>query len=291
MESNIEENDNSQSPVIKEKEESNKFYIRSSLDNLKSNYLKIMKQNQYYLLHLSTRASNFKQFNLLKFHIIFYNILPKIFIIPMLRTFAFGLHINCKICKQWLEEYLEDGKDKGKNKKIIIENNYLGKNGIIIIQFPQIQNLFYFCPSYNESYKPWLLNTYNIEIFPNIKGNIHTCVTLKKTAEGKKEKAFLDLQKQIIDTLISINSIDIDLLDRLGLLMSFTDRLIDYKYIISQNAYNKLMTLYHKYTLHKIHMTVLFQDLITNIKLKAKYSNAIDESSSGDDDYWKWGEY
>lgn len=234
MESNIQHDnqnpENQESLVEKypeEEEDENKFYKRCSLDNLEPIYLKIMKANQYYILHLSRKASNFKQFNLLKFHLIFDKTLPKIFIIPILRTFALRLHMNCQICKNWLEEYIEDGNDEGENKQIIINNNHIEKNGIIILQYPQIQKLYYYCPSSNDNYKPWLLKYYSVNIFENAKGNVHACVSLKKTDENKKEKHFLDLRNQILDNLISINSKDMDLLDRLGLLLSFTDRLID----------------------------------------------------------------
>ena len=128
--------------------------------------------------------SNSKELILIKLHIFFNNSYPFIYLILLHKSLGFGLHMACEFCKTWMETYIDNGKDNGYNKNIMINNNDKEKNFIIIVIGPIREKLYYFNPNPDIDYKPWA-NEHMIEIIENIKGNIYTNISLIIHVEGK----------------------------------------------------------------------------------------------------------
>lgn len=102
------------------------FYEKSRLDFISPEFIENIGDKFSYFLFVSQSATNYDIMKLLKIHILFNSINPKIYLLPFAITMAFSLHSNCDVCSKWLKFFILDLTDNGRNKNFIIQQNFKG---------------------------------------------------------------------------------------------------------------------------------------------------------------------
>ena len=248
------------------------FYEKSRLDFINPQFIENIGDKLSYFLFVSQSATNYDIMKLLKIHIFFNPINPKIYLLPFSITMAFALHSNCDVCSKWIKFFILDLIDNGRNKNFIIQQNYKGENKVIIMQSPTIQYFHYFLSDKNIDNDQNFIDGIDIDIIREGSGNIYTCVQLAKDAHDGNLN-YENIKNLIFKNVVSIKNNDNTLLKRLSLLRTFTYSFEAYENVIPEYEYcilKKLVDKHHDRCINYGDIILLLTNKVKRIGMENK---------------------